>query len=151
MTKAANLAALSSGPAFSAYGNAGQTIASATWTKVAYNTKAFDTNNSYDNNTNYRFQPSVAGYYQLNAGVGSGVAPATGSLALSLFKNGSVVAYGSAAPLVIGPNVSVSALLYLNGSTDYVEVFMYQGSGSSNSFGAFSAAYPFSGTLVRAA
>ena len=137
-------------PAFSAYGNAGQTIATATWTKVAFNTESFDTNSNYDT-TLYRFTPTVAGYYELNAGIGSGVAPASGGLALAIYKNGSAAVYGTTSPLVVGPNLSMSGLLYLNGSTDYVEVYMWQGSGSSGSYGAFSAAYQFSGFLARSA
>ena len=56
-------------PAFSAYGNADQVIANTTYTKVQYNVKSspgFDTNSCYDT-SNYRFTPTVAGYYLINA------------------------------------------------------------------------------------
>ena len=56
------------GPTFSAYLSSGQTISNATHTKIQYNTEEWDTNNNYDNATNYRFTPTVAGYYQINAG-----------------------------------------------------------------------------------
>ena len=58
------------GPAFYAYRTATQTgIASATFTKIQLNVELFDTNSNYDNVTNYRFTPTVAGYYQVNFSV----------------------------------------------------------------------------------
>jgi len=42
-------------PAFLARLSANQSIANATWTKIAVNTEIFDTDSAYDNSTNYRF------------------------------------------------------------------------------------------------
>jgi len=56
-------------PAFVAYyntGGSGTLITTNTWTKVPFNTEVYDTANCFDT-TNYRFTPSVAGYYQINA------------------------------------------------------------------------------------
>ena len=53
-------------PAFLATLSADQSISNSTLTKVQFNTEVFDTNSNYDNATNYRFTPTVAGYYQLN-------------------------------------------------------------------------------------
>ena len=53
-------------PAFRAYNVAVQNISNATWTKVQLTTELFDTNSNFDNSTNYRFTPTVAGYYQFN-------------------------------------------------------------------------------------
>ena len=50
-------------PAFEAYLSASQSISDNTLTKVQFNTEVFDTNNTYDNSTNYRFTPGVAGKY----------------------------------------------------------------------------------------
>ena len=50
-------------PAFEAYLSAGTSITDNTLTKVQFNTEVFDTDNTYDNSTNYRFTPAVAGKY----------------------------------------------------------------------------------------
>jgi len=55
-----------SGPAFRAYLNSNQTLSSGTFTKIAFNIEEYDTTNAYDNTTNYRFQPTVAGYYYIS-------------------------------------------------------------------------------------
>ena len=56
-------------PVVFAYLSADQSISSGVWTKVAFDIERFDTNNFYDNATNYRFQPTIAGYYQINTNV----------------------------------------------------------------------------------
>ena len=137
-------------PAFSAYGSA-QTIATATYTKVSYTSKEFDTANCFDNVTNYRFTPNVAGYYQLNFLLAFAASP-TGAVYSRLYKNGSLFKDG---PFIAnsntGPQVSASYFVYANGTTDYFEIYMWQGSGISQSCGSLNSQYCFSGTLVRTA
>jgi hypothetical protein len=58
---------LSSTPAFEAYSTADQTISDDVYTKVQFDTERFDTDNCYDNTTNYRFTPTVAGKYFIYA------------------------------------------------------------------------------------
>jgi hypothetical protein len=112
------------GPAFRAYRSATQTgVVSGTFTKVQMNIEDFDTTNCYDPTTNYRFTPVVPGYYQaswivLIAGTGL---YATASL---LYKNGSLYCYGNYADSPVGSVISDgSTLVYMNGSTDYLEVY----------------------------
>jgi len=50
-------------PAFEAYQSANTNISDAVDTKVLCNTEVFDTDNCYDNSTNYRFTPTTAGKY----------------------------------------------------------------------------------------
>ena len=139
------------GPAFSAYGTALQSASNATFTKIAYNTEEFDTASYYDSTTNYRFTPLIAGYYQFNATIGSSNA-VTGFVGLSFYKNGSRFKDGTFGTNGNnGPICSGSALIYLNGSTDYVEVFGYQNSGTSLNIGSASASFAFSGALIRTA
>jgi len=57
------------GPAFRASINSDLGVSVSTWTKVPFDTEEFDTNSNYDNATNYRFTPTVAGYYQANDSV----------------------------------------------------------------------------------
>ena len=136
------------GPAFRAYSNNSQSIASATTTKIQFNVISFDTNSNFDNTTNYRFTPTVAGYYQVNLAVGF-AAMGVGEIILQINKNGSVYQYGSD---VVGTTtyiLSMATLVYMNGSTDYIEGFIYQNSGLSRALAATAAQCTFSGALVR--
>ena len=133
------------GPAFSAYQSVQQTgIANGVFTKVQLQTEVFDTNNNFDKDVNYRFTPTVAGYYSI---VGTCAFGAAGIIA-TIYKNGSEYARGGQGSL----NQSVaSTILYCNGSTDYVELYVYQGSGSPQSLNIGTVYTCFSGCLVRAA
>lgn len=113
-------------PAFYAYRTATQTgISGTAYTKIQLNVKLFDTASAYDNATNYRFTPQVAGYYQINYGV---VATGTGLSVLQAiaYKNGTSYTQGTynTTPASEGGSTG-STLMYLNGSTDYLELYMY--------------------------
>jgi hypothetical protein len=109
------------GPAFSAYQSSAQTaLTSTTWTKIVFQTEEFDTNSNFDNVTNYRFTPTVAGYYQFTANVTVGASVTT--VAVAFYKNGSAFKYGNQVNSN-GALIQGSALIYLNGSTDYVEFY----------------------------
>ena len=138
-------------PAFSAYANGGQSISNNTATKIQFNIKTFDTASAYDNATNYRFTPLVAGYYQVTLNVALNTM--TGNAQPSILKNGSVYQYGNF------PNncssqpywASMTALIYMNGSTDYIEGFITQFTGSSINLQTSNYANNFSAVLVRGA
>lgn len=118
----------SSGPAFAASAGATQTISSGTFTKVALDTEAFDTANCFDSSTNYRFTPNVAGYYLISGVVRYGGTITSTALAC-IFKNGSEYARGLETTVLYQCNVA--EVLYLNGSTDYVELYGFMtGSGT---------------------
>jgi hypothetical protein len=104
---------------------ADQSIA-AGWNKVQLPFKEWDPFAAFDNVTNYRFQPKVAGYYRCTAGVWVG--GGTGSV-LSLFKNGNEVkdlARWGGNGQAVG-----TGTVYLNGTTDYVEVWINVGAATS--------------------
>ena len=140
-------------PAFSAYGTTLQTLTNGTNTKIILNNKIFDTANCFDSTTNYRFTPTVAGYYQItgNCSMVSGVA--TQLTIASIFKNGSAYSYGTSSPVysTIQNFISVTNLVYMNGSTDYVELYVYHNLGSSWNTSPAQATVNFSGSLVRTA
>jgi hypothetical protein len=115
---------ISGGPAFSAYQSTGQSLASGTFTKVQFQTKEFDTNSNFDNVTNYRFTPTITGYYQVSGQVQL-VNSTTTELAVSIYKNGSSFKYLGDSITPDDRSVGGSALIYLNGSTDYVELWAY--------------------------
>jgi hypothetical protein len=139
------------GPAFSAYRNTTQSISNASFTKVQCDTEEFDTNTNYDNATNYRFTPTVAGYYQVNGSVAG--ASAYAQLLASIYKNGSEFKRGNQAGSAGAYlfQAAVSALIYLNGSTDYVELYAYQQSGGSGTINNGQALTYFQATMVRSA
>ena len=129
-------------PAFSAYQSTNQSISSSTFTKLTIDTEEFDTNNNFASS---RFTPTVAGYYQINGSVQTAGAPAY--ISVDIHKNGSTYKYGNFGTAVY--QSTVSSLVYLNGSTDYVELYGYSNAGWTSQSG--STATYFNGALVRAA
>lgn len=152
MSNARNLSKHGNSPAFSAYGSALQSLANATYTKIAYNTEEFDTNSNYDT-TLYRFTPTVAGYYHVNATCSFGASATAGVRGIvSIYKNGSTFKLTSAnLNSVSQTNIMNSALIYFNGSTDYIETFCYQDSGGALNCGSANTTVTFSASLARAA
>jgi hypothetical protein len=144
------------GPAFSAYGNGGQSISPSTATKIALQNEYFDTANCFDSTTNYRFTPNVSGYYQVNGNVGIGVASGSGYTAAVLYKNGSPYTAGAIIlnNATYGSNSNFSAVVYFNGTTDYVEMYIYLGAVSGTTQANFIGSYEkiqFSAAMVRGA
>jgi len=135
------------GPAFSAYAGTTTSVPNATSTKITFNTEDFDTANCFSSS---RFTPNVAGYYQINAAVYFATGTNYGNA--EIFKNGSEFRSG---PLCNGNGSGittlVSSLVYLNGSTDYVEIYGYQSSGGTTNSQASQQYTWFNGSLVRAA
>lgn len=117
------------GPAFSAYQSSGQTLTGSTWTKIQFQTEEFDTANAFDSSTNYRFTPQVAGYYQVNSFVQ--VSSTNTSMWTAIYKNGSVFKYLTNSGSANVGSAGGSALIYLNGSTDYIEIYAQIGSGQA--------------------
>lgn len=138
------------GPAFYVYRSGSQTgLTTGTFTKIQLNAESFDTNNNFDSTTNYRFTPTVAGYYQL-----SGAASYEGSTTISryfvtVYKNGSETSRG-ADIIGTGNQSVVSTLLFFNGSTDYAELYAYVG-GTGLLIASGNIATYFTGCLVRGA
>jgi hypothetical protein len=140
------------GPAFSAYRSTNQSVSNVTFTKVQCNIEEFDTNSNYDNTTNYRFTPTVAGYYQVNAEVK--MVGSSQILIASIYKNGSEFKRGTQAGVSTGTMAAavVSALIYLNGSTDYIEAYVYQDTGGAlNIEGSSGTNGYFQASMVRGA
>jgi hypothetical protein len=137
-------------PAFSAYPNATLSATNATFTKLLFQVEEYDTNNNFASS---RFTPTVAGYYQISGMMGSASSPATGTLLFSLYKNGTRYLDGNQIPFSSNnPKNVLSALVSLNGSTDYLELYAYQTSGiAATLLGSGLTEGYFQGCLVRAA
>lgn len=121
------------GPAFSAYANATlQTITSGSQQKVLFQTEEYDTNSNFASS---RFTPTVEGYYQLNAEVRLDGATGTGETMIILYKNGAEHKRGTnQSGVQFATNfwaMTVSSLVFANGTTDYFEIYVQQTSGGS--------------------
>jgi hypothetical protein len=141
------------GPAFSVYLSADQSISASTFTKVLLDTKVFDAENSFDL-ANSKFLPSVAGYYCFNGFISTSNGANVSRQITSFFKNGSE--YTRSADLTqtstaFCSRAGGSVLIYLNGSTDYVELYGYQTGSSTVFLGDDNRKTVFQGYLVRTA
>lgn len=136
------------GPAFSAYQSSSQSLTGTVWTKLQLQTEEFDTNSNFDNVTNYRFTPTVAGYYQVNGRLQ--LQTFVTQVAVDIYKNGS--SYKNLQNTSVTTSVFMaggSALIYLNGSTDYIELYGYSSS-TANTANNQTTTY-FQASMVRAA
>ena len=151
ITGATITVASTAAPAFNVYNTGGQTLTHNVATKLTLNTKEYDTNTNFDTTTNYRFTPTVAGYYFISAFWAlSGTM--TGFCATYIYKNGSV--YKSLGTTNVSANYTAgfgSSLVYLNGSTDYIEIYATQGSGISQTVVAGNQYAWATGFLARSA
>jgi hypothetical protein len=143
------------GPAFAVYRNTNQSVTTATWTKVTLDTEEFDTNTNFDNTTNYRFTPTVSGYYQINGAVAaSGTANTQTTCTCAIYKNGTIYKQGSgwnsASAVTVNMSAVVSAVVFFNGTTDYVELYGFNTQTSPVFTGGISQTY-LTGAMVRAA
>jgi uncharacterized protein with beta-barrel porin domain len=140
---------LSNVPAFEAILSSSASITHDTQTKVQCNTEVFDTDGCYDNSTNYRFTPTVAGKYLVYSKVRIDTSTANCEIVVTyIYKNGSSYTYS----LVDfdsndgeGASTINSSIIDMNGSSDYIELYAYgktaAGSGTLTVEGA-SSNYP---------
>jgi hypothetical protein len=139
-------------PAFSAYQGTSQTLTGGVYTKIALNTERFDTNSNFDSTTNYRFTPTVAGYYQINYEVYGTTTATISQFIGALYKNGSAYEYGIIGAANLSQAHSGATLVYMNGSTDYLELYInVNGTGTLTATTAGGTVNYMSGVLVRTA
>ena len=116
-------------PAFAVYKSADQAISDTAYTKVAFNTEVYDSDGTYDNSTNYRFTPAVAGKYFLTTSIFARHTDGDDelhNLIVSFYKNGSI--HSASASFSDGNNDGFSVChtdtIDLDGD-DYVEVYAF--------------------------
>ena len=138
------------GPAFSASRTgADQSVTTATWTKAQFNNEIFDTASCYDPTTNYRFTPNVAGYYLFMMNPLVGVTGSFTDLYIQFYINGAGNnQYTFMVPSGSSVSPTLQTIIYMNGTTDYVEAYI-RITGTSPVH--FSGGGVFNGVLVRAA
>ena len=122
------------GPAFSAWLSANQSISNTTGVTIAADTEEYDTGGCYNNTGStvtlnslsvpaYSFCPNVAGYYQISGGIQYGYSTCSRAL-IELKKNGAT--YKRLTDLNTNPNsLTGSSTVYLNGTGDYVTIVGY--------------------------
>jgi hypothetical protein len=143
-------------PAFFARMSADQSTTNGAISKVQLDVEDYDTDSCFDNSTNYRFTPTTAGKYFFFAG-GRGYANSgtlnyvnilirkNGTAGIgNTFTNSSTEQYSS---LGNSSGVSLGIILNMNGTTDYVELYMqvggtspkigYASNGNSTFFGGY--------------
>jgi hypothetical protein len=142
------------GPAFSVSRiTTNQSVSVSSYTKVQFNSVNFDTNSNWDA-VNHRFTPTVAGYYQINLNITMSSTTSMNEVIGVIYKNGVEYTWVAFQSTVVAARATpqVSTVVYLNGSTDYIEGYGYITAGTSPVF-QFSAGArtAMSGCLVRAA
>ena len=117
-------------PAFEAKLSADQAVSDATTTKVQFDSEVLDTDNCYDNTTNYRFTPNVAGkYYVFTTITGFDAGNDLIRSDARIYKNGSntvqslIYTNNSTGSNYFSP--SAFGIIDMNGTTDYLEAFTY--------------------------
>jgi hypothetical protein len=116
----------------SVYRNTNQSINTGAFNRVQLNVKTFDTGSFFDITTNYRFLPTVAGYYNIYANVGMGT-NGSGQRVAAIYENGSEYRRLSGTLPISGSNAILggSCLIAFNGTSDYAELWAFQDSGST--------------------
>ena len=114
----------------------GQTIASGTATKLALATPVYDVG-SFFNNSTYTYTPLYPGKYKFYINVLWTSTTTSGGVESYIYLNGSAIA----ANLFYGTQTTQNAppmeiTIEMNGSTDYVQFFVYQDSGSNGTVSA---------------
>ena len=120
-------------PMFLSYGASNIAMANDTWVKVQFNNEQFDIGGYYDSSTNYRYTPQVAGKYMITARVYITYGgAATENIRIAIYKNGSDYTkyndYGGSTQSY--GTVQIVSLIDMNGSSDYLEIYVRQNTSS---------------------
>ena len=123
-------------PAFEAYLSSDTSFSSSTHTKINCNTEVYDSDGCYDTST-YRFTPTVAGKYFVYGQARIECGTAQYDLGgVHIYKSGTRVAqFGfkhqdNNLTSKASPNGSI--VLDMNGSTDYLELYVYANDSSGS-------------------
>jgi len=139
------------GPAFASGDSAYTTVSAGTTTAFAnFNASFFDTASAF-NTTTGRFTPQIPGYYQINAAASYGNNGVLASVIVATISKNDTTPLASGAVSTSGgvgyPTPTVSTVVYLNGTTDYVRVTTYHNATGS----AINVVGKISGSLIRSA
>jgi hypothetical protein len=123
-------------PAFSASDTA-TTATTGTITKIVFDTEIFDTSNAFDGT---KFQPTVAGYYQVNCNTLMSNNTLASTCTVYLYKNNTVYQSTQTSSVAgFSTGSQLSTVVFMNGSTDYLEVYGRNAANSNLGVSTFSA------------
>jgi len=117
-------------PAFQASMSADQSVTNSIYIKVQFDTESFDTDGCYDNVTNYRFTPNVAGkyFFYITTRNDSITDTQLDINLVALYKNGTRIrrtAFDPAANYGRSNSPTLNHIETANGTTDYFEAYVY--------------------------
>jgi hypothetical protein len=133
------------GPTFSYYQSSSQTISSNTVTKLTFTSSDWDTTSGMFASS--RFTPTVAGYYQVSGAAAFNAAYSTALI--YIYKNGANYKRFTNTSASTVSSLNGSALVYCNGSTDYIELYILASIGQA--LANDSTATYFQAAMVRSA
>jgi hypothetical protein len=141
-------------PLFSVWKSSGQTVSTGTFTKVTFDSVQANQENCFDTSTS-RFTPNVPGFYQINGLIYHQSTSYVNRTLIHLRANGGgEFRFGS--DQIISNSITtegrslVSTLVYLNGTTDYLEILgLFTGAGTLTCAGGFMNTW-WTGHLVKA-
>jgi len=125
-----NNAALKATPAFYATQESAQSISSGSVTVISFDTESLDTNSCYSTST-YRFTPNVSGFYYVFMHSAFDSNTDFDDVEMQMYKNNSTQIAAGITRNENKNNISISAIVQLNGSSDYVDARAYQNSGGA--------------------
>ena len=119
-------------PAFYATMSGNQNLSNNTATKLNFDTEVFDTDSKYDT-SNFRFTPSTVGKYFVTFSMLLSSGASIGAVQVKLRKNGSDVLKTTQAHFYGNAQQSymISGIINCASSSDYIEAFGEQDSGST--------------------
>ena len=132
------------GPAFSARAATDQSISANTATKVTFGTEDFDTAGDFASS---RFTPTTAGYYSISASITQS-SDTSNYHETWIYKNGAISIRIGSLSSQSNHTGSGNVVVYLNGSSDYVEVYG-RIAGTNPRFDSGNGQTVFSGVWIR--
>ena len=131
-----------------------QVLANNTDTVISFDNDSsgasFDTNNFY-NTSDYKFTPTIAGYYQLTAQLEFSLNSGNNLFGVMIFKNGAealrVRRWNDGSNSNV--NINVTGIVAFNGSSDYAQTYGWQNSGGNISIIQGSGRTYFEGHYIR--
>jgi hypothetical protein len=121
-------------------------IVTATYTLVTWSTEVFDSHADFASN---RFTPTIAGTYLINVTIYWSSQADQAYMLPIIYKNGVLYAQTPSRASGTGDQgSSCVAVVQMNGSTDYLEAYAYQGSGSNKNISGVPSATYFTGAWI---
>ena len=117
----------SSTPAFLATRDSNQSISANTTTKIQYDDESFDTDNTYDNSSNYRFTPGVSGKYVIGASAGVDTQSDHNHLSVEIRKNGTAIQriyHNTGGGTIYDVSNAFAVVATADGVDDYFEMYV---------------------------